>query len=94
LTTWVSRSTSRPAGGDVGGDQQLGGAVAEAAHDPVALGLVHAAVQGFGAVAAPVHRLGELVDLAAGAAEHERRPGASMSRIRPSAAGLCCRITT
>ena len=61
------------AGGDVGGDQQLGGAVAEAAHHAVALGLVHAAVQRLGAVAAAVHRLGELVDLGAGAAEDERR---------------------
>ena len=61
------------AGGDVGGDQQLGRAVAQAAHHPVALGLVHAAVQRLGPVAAAVHRLGELVDLGARAAEHERR---------------------
>ena len=57
---------------DVGGDQELGGAVAEAAHHAVALGLVHAAVERLGAVAAAVHRLGEDVDLGAGAAEHER----------------------
>ena len=61
------------AGGDVGGDEQFGGAVAEAGHHAVALALVHAAVQRLGAVAAPVHRLGELVDLGARAAEHERR---------------------
>ena len=60
-------------GGDVGGDQQLGGAVAQPAHHAVALGLVHAAVQRFGAVAAAVHRLGQHVDLGACAAEHERR---------------------
>ena len=42
-------------------------------HHPVALALVHAAVQRLGAVAAPVHRLGELVDLGARPAEHERR---------------------
>ena len=63
------------AGGHVGGDQQFGGAVAQAAHHAVALRLVHAAVQCLGAVAAGVHRLGELVDLGAGAAEHERAAG-------------------
>ena len=62
-----------PASGDVGGHQQLGGAVAQPAHHAVALRLVHAAVQRLGAVAAAVHRLGELVDLGACAAEHERR---------------------
>ena len=63
------------ASGDVGGDEQFGGAVTQAGHHPVALRLVHAAVERLGAVAAAVHRLGELVDLGAGAAEHERRLG-------------------
>ena len=44
---------------------------AQAAHDPVALLLVHAAVERLGPVAAAVERLGELVDLAAGPAEHD-----------------------
>ena len=44
---------------------------AQAGHDPVALLLVHAAVEGLGPVAAAVERLGELVDLAAGLAEHD-----------------------
>ena len=39
------------AGGDVGGDEQVGGAGAQPAHDPVALLLVHAAVQRLGPVA-------------------------------------------
>ena len=61
------------AGGDVGGDEQLGGAVAQAAHHPVAALLVHPAVQRLGPVAAAVERLGELVDLGARAAEDDRR---------------------
>jgi hypothetical protein len=40
-------------------------------HHPVALLLVHPAVQRFGAVPAPVHDLGELVHLVARAAEHD-----------------------
>src|SRR5207244_7050158 len=63
------------AGGDVGGDEQVGGAGAQPSHHPVALLLVHAAVQRFGAVAAAVQRLGELVDLDARATEHDRRGG-------------------
>ena len=59
--------------GDVGGDEQLGGAVAQAPHHPVAALLVHPAVQRFGPVAASVERLGELVDLGARAAEDDRR---------------------
>ena len=62
-----------PAGGDVGGDEQLGGAGAQPPHHPVALLLGHAAVQRLGAVAAAVQRLGELVDLGARAAEDDRR---------------------
>ncbi len=59
------------AGGDIGGHQQLGSAVTKAAHHPVALWLIHAAVQRLGAIAATVHRLGQLVDLGACAAEDE-----------------------
>ena len=47
-----------PAGRHVGRDQQLGRAAAQAVHDAVALLLGHAAVQGLGAVAATVERLG------------------------------------
>ena len=61
--------------GDVGRDEQVERAGAEAAHHAVALLLRHAAVQRLGAVAAAVERLGELVDLAAGAAEDERGGG-------------------
>ena len=63
------------AGGDVGRDEQVGVAGAQAAHHAVALLLGHAAVQRLGAVAAAVERLGELVDLVARAAEHERGGG-------------------
>ena len=62
-----------PASRDIGGDQQLGGAVAQATHHAIALRLIHAAVQRLGAVAAAVHRLGQLIDLGACPAEHERR---------------------
>ena len=83
-----------PAGGDVGGDEQLGGAVAQPAHHAVALRLVHAAVQRLGAVAAAVHRLGQLVDLDARAAEDER--GLAAPRCRgcgraPPACGRAAR---
>ena len=64
---------SRPARGDVGRDQQVGGAAAQPTHHPVALLLAHAAVQRLGAVAPPVQRLGQLVDLVARTAEHDRR---------------------
>ena len=59
--------------GDVGGDEQVGLAVAEAAHHAVALPLLHAAVQRLGAVAVRVERLDERLDLEPRAAEHERR---------------------
>ena len=60
---------------DVGGDEQVGLAVAEAAHHAVALPLLHAAVQRLGAVAVRVERLDERIDLEPRAAEHERRVG-------------------
>ena len=65
----------KPAGGHVGCDKQFGGAVAEAADDPLALGLVHPAVQCLCAVAASVHGRGQLVDLAACSAKNQRRAG-------------------
>jgi long-chain acyl-CoA synthetase len=61
-----------PAGGDVGGDEQVGGLVAQASHHLVALLLAHAAVQRLGAVAAPFSVSVSCVDLLAGAAEDER----------------------
>ena len=64
---------SRPTRRDVGGDQQLGGLAPQPVHDAVALLLAHPTVQGLGPVPATVHRLGELVDLGAGAAEDDRR---------------------
>ncbi len=45
------------------------------AHDPVPLLLGHAAVEGLGPVPAAVQRLGQLVDLVAGAAEDQRGGG-------------------
>ena len=62
-----------PARGDVGGDEQVGRVGAELLHHAVALLLRQAAVQRLGAIAAAVQRLGELVDLGARAAEHDRR---------------------
>lgn len=56
----------------VGGDEQLGGARPDPAHHPVSLLLAHAAMQRLGAVAATVHRLGQLIHLVAGATEHDR----------------------
>src|SRR4051794_1154655 len=64
-----------PTGGDVRGHEQGRGAAAEPSHHAIALLLAHPTVQRLGAVAAPVQRLGELVDLLAGAAEHDRRSG-------------------
>ena len=63
------------ASSDVGGDEELGGAVLEATHDSVALLLIHAAVQGFGPVTATVHRGGEFVDLAPGATKDDGGDG-------------------
>ena len=61
-----------PAGGDVGGDEQIDGAAAGALHDAVALVLGHAAMQRLDPIAAAGEALGEAVDLVAGAAEDER----------------------
>ena len=58
---------------DVGRDQHIERAVAEAAHDPVAVLLGQAAVERAGVVAAAAERLGQVVDLAAGPGEDERR---------------------
>ncbi len=63
-----------PSRGDVGGDQQIGGLGAQPPDDAVAHALVHAAVQGFGLVAAPVEGLGQLVDLHPRPAEDQCRP--------------------
>ena len=62
-----------PARGDVGGDQEVGRLAAELLHHAIALLLRHPAVQGLGAVAARVERLGQLVDLVAAAAEDDGR---------------------
>ena len=64
---------SRPAGGHVGGDQDVERSVAEAAHDPVAALLRQPAVERAGIVAAGAQRLGEIVDLAARPPEDQRR---------------------
>ena len=63
----------QPARGDVGGHQDLDGAVAEPVHDAVALLLHQPAVQGGGVVAASGQGLGELVDLQAGPGEDQDR---------------------
>ena len=59
--------------GDVGRDQDVERAVAEAAHHPVAALLGQAAVEGAGVVAARAEGLGQVVDLAAGPREDQRR---------------------
>ena len=61
------------AGGDVRRDQHVQRAVAEAAHHPVAALLGQAAVEGAGVMAAGAERLGQVVDLAAGPGEDQRR---------------------
>ena len=58
---------------DVGGHQDVQGAVAEAAHDPVALLLRQAAVERGRVPSAAGERLGEVVHLAPGPGEDERR---------------------
>src|ERR1051325_3073631 len=59
--------------GDVGRGENLRGAIAESAHDAVALLLIVAAVQRFDAVAANAEGFGELIDLGAGAAKNDGR---------------------
>ena len=71
--TWLTSVDIETAGGDVGGDQDIGLTGAEAAHDAVALGLGEIAVERLGRVAARHQRLAELVDLMLGAAEDHRR---------------------
>ena len=61
------------AGGDVGGDEDVEGAVAEAGHDPVALLLREAPVERRGVAAAAAERDGEVVHLPAGPREDQRR---------------------
>ena len=63
----------QPAGGHVGGHQQLGAAAAQPLHHAGAVFLVHAAVQRLGAQPAPGQRLGDRVDVEPGAAEHDGR---------------------
>ena len=60
------------AGGHVGGHEQVDGPAAQPGHDPVALLLVHSAVQRLGPVATAVQGLGELVHLVPGPAEDDR----------------------
>ena len=60
------------AGGHVGGHEKVDGLAAQPGHDPVALLLVHSAVQRLGAIATAVQRLGELVHLVPGTAEDDR----------------------
>src|SRR5262245_12979490 len=52
------------AGGDVGRDEDIEGALAEATHDAVALLLGEAAMERRGVVATAAQRLGQVVDLA------------------------------
>ena len=61
------------AGRDVGRDEDVERAVAEAAHHPVAAFLGQPAVERAGVVAAGAQRLGEVVDLAARPGEDEGR---------------------
>ena len=77
-------------GSHIGGDQQLGGAVAQAPHHPIALVLIHPAVQRLGPVATPVHRDRQLVDLASRAAEHDRRRRRLDVEDASEGSGLVC----
>ena len=63
----------QPASRDVGRDEDVQGAVAEAAHHPVAALLGEAAVERAGVVTSGAQRLREIVDFAAGPSEDERR---------------------
>ena len=65
------RPDVQPSRGHVGRHDQVGRAAPQPRHDPLALLLVHAAVQRLGAVAAAAEGLGELVDLHPPAAEDE-----------------------
>src|SRR6185437_14879916 len=62
-------------GGHVGGHEKVEAPAAQPAHDPVALLLVHTAVQRLGAVAPAVQRLGQRVYLVPGATEDDRSRG-------------------
>ena len=62
-----------PACGNVRRDEQFGRVCPELLHDAVALLLRQAAVQRLSAIATAIERLGELVHLGAGAAEHDCR---------------------
>ena len=55
----------------VGGDEQISSTGSHSTHHPIALLLIHAAVQGFGAIATTVEGFGELVDFASGTTEHD-----------------------
>ena len=59
--------------GDVGGDEQVGLSFAEPSHHPVALPLLHPAVERFGAVSVRIEHFNERVDLEPRAAEDQRR---------------------
>ena len=63
------------ASGHIGGNQQFRGPISEATDHAFALGLIHTTVECLGAVATAVHRLRELINLTASAAEHQRRAG-------------------
>lgn len=58
--------------GHVGGHQKIEDPAAQPAHDPVALWLVHSAVQRLGAIAPAVQGFGQLVHLVPGTAEDDR----------------------
>ena len=75
-------------GGDISGDEQIGGAAAQAAHHPVSLLLADTAVQGLSSVAPTVQGLGQFVDLDRVRQNTSAESGASTSRIRPNAADL------
>ena len=74
--------------GHVGGHEQVDGPGAQPAHHPVALVLVHAAVQRLGAKAPAVQALGELVYLVPGPAEHDRGTRRLQVEHAPERGGL------
>ena len=92
--TWRDVRDVETAGGDVGGDQDVGLAGAEAAHDAVALGLGEVAVERLDRVAARHQRLAQLVDAGLVRQKIIADCGVSASRMRVSASILRARGTS
>ena len=75
LMTWVTLSMSRPRAATSVAMSRVLTPFAEAAHHAVALVLVHVAMERLRAVAPTGERVGDVLRLLAGLAEHDRRAG-------------------